>query len=73
MTCRCPAIRTVQMESWPRILGFLPRSLKGFFLNQFREEASEAQLEQLSSVIYKHVGGVVPLTRAPRPAQRPSV
>ena len=43
------------MESWPRILGFLPRSLKGFFLNQFREEASEAQLEQLSSVIYKHV------------------
>jgi hypothetical protein len=49
------------MESWPRILGFLPRSLKGFLLNQFREEASEAQLEQLANIIYKHAGGRVPL------------
>lgn len=49
------------MESWPRILSFLPRSLKGFLRNQFREEASEAQLEQLALVIYKHAGGAVPL------------
>ena len=49
------------MESWPRILGFLPRSLKGFLLNQFREEASDEQLEQLANVIYKHAGGRVPL------------
>ena len=49
------------MESWPRILGFLPRSLRGFLLNQFREHASDAQLEQLAAIIYKHVGGPVPL------------
>lgn len=49
------------MDSWPRILGFLPRSLKGFLLNQFREEASESQLEQLATIIYKHAGGRVPL------------
>ena len=57
----CDPNGALQMESWPRILGFLPRSLKGFLLNQFREEASEAQLKQLSSIIYKHVGGPAPL------------
>ena len=48
------------MESWPRILSFLPRSLKGFLLNQFREEASKEQLEQLAAIVYAHAGGAVP-------------
>lgn len=50
-----------EMESWPRIMAFLPRSLKGFLRNQFREEASDAQLEQLAALVYDHAGGAVPL------------
>jgi hypothetical protein len=43
-------------ESWERILAFLPRSLKGFLRNQFREEATEEQIQQLCAIIYTHLG-----------------
>ena len=42
------------LESWKNVLGYLPRSIKGFLQNQFREIASEEQLRVLCSVIYAH-------------------
>lgn len=43
-------------ESFPRITGFLPRSLRGFLQNQFREEASNEQIKQLCKMVYNYLG-----------------